>query len=96
MLRSVSPLPAWLYGLLCCLQDLHTAAPVLEVNGVEYEGHYEDALGSTLIYQECDGPAAYAYLCHTEKKLRFERVLPTTNSDQAARVAPEAQMAAEP
>jgi hypothetical protein len=73
----------------CRLQELHTAAPVLVVNGAKYEGHYEDALGSTLVYQEGAGPTAYTYMCSTEKKLRFQKVVVAKVDEVAAMVETE-------
>lgn len=58
------------------LTGLDTDAPTLTLgDGAPLQGSYEESLGSLLVFEkgeDSDGQPAAKYVCHTDKKLRFQ------------------------
>ncbi|XP_013858920.1 general transcription factor 3C polypeptide 6 isoform X2 [Austrofundulus limnaeus] len=71
----------------CKILDVDSEKPMMQVGQHVFEGDYEDALGTCVVFEEVprkgktNSGVDLKYLCHTMKKLTMKRIFLTEKKD---------------
>ncbi|XP_072290550.1 general transcription factor 3C polypeptide 6 [Eucyclogobius newberryi] len=71
----------------CKMLDIDSDKPFMQVGQFVFAGEYEDALGTSVMFEELpqkagkDCPPELKYMCHTVKKLMMQRVFLTEKKE---------------
>ncbi|CAK6951150.1 general transcription factor 3C polypeptide 6 isoform X1 [Scomber scombrus] len=77
----------------CKILDIDSDKPMMQVGQYVFAGEYEDALGTTVLFEEephkgkADSGPELKYMCHTVKKLMMQRMFLTEKKESETNTA---------